>query len=129
WAGPIARRLGAGKGKQFSPRTTARDGTPGGPGRPFPRLGKNARLAMVRSAAAGRGGCAPRRGVRRGPRGRVVVLGELGGDAMKTRRRIALLASSAFVLQGLMAQLPAKADDDLAGFVTWRLPLGGADQD
>jgi hypothetical protein len=48
---------------------------------------------------------------------------------MKVRRKIALLASSAFVLQGLMAQLPAKADDDLAGFVTWRLPLGGADHE
>ncbi len=50
---------------------------------------------------------------------------------MKIRRKIALLASSAFVLQGLMAQLPApaKADDDLAAFAFWRLPLGGPDQD
>jgi hypothetical protein len=48
---------------------------------------------------------------------------------MKLRRKIALLASSAFVLQGLMAQLPAKADDDVAAFVFWRLPLGGPDRD
>jgi hypothetical protein len=49
---------------------------------------------------------------------------------MKCRRKIALLASSAFVLQGLLAALPlpAAADDDLAGFVYWRLPLGGPDQ-
>ena len=46
---------------------------------------------------------------------------------MKSRRKIALLASSAFVLQGLLAALPvaAAADDDLAAFAYWRLPLGG----
>jgi hypothetical protein len=48
---------------------------------------------------------------------------------MKIRRKIALLASTAFVLQGLMAQLPAKAEDDLAAFVFWRVPLGGPEQD
>jgi len=50
---------------------------------------------------------------------------------MRSRRRIALLASSAFVLQGLLAALPmpAVADDDLAAFAYWRLPLGGPDQD
>ena len=49
---------------------------------------------------------------------------------MISRRKIALLASSAFVLQGLLAALPlsAAADDDLAGFVYWKLPLGGPDQ-
>jgi hypothetical protein len=50
---------------------------------------------------------------------------------MKCRRKIALLASSAFVLQSLLAVLPmpaAAADDDLAGFVYWKLPLGGSDQ-
>ena len=50
---------------------------------------------------------------------------------MKSRRKIALLANSAFVLQGLLAALPvpATADDDLAAFAYWRLPLGGPDQD
>jgi hypothetical protein len=50
---------------------------------------------------------------------------------MKCRRKIALLASSAFVLQSLLAVLPmpaAAADDDLAGFVYWKLPLGNSDQ-
>lgn len=49
---------------------------------------------------------------------------------MKSRRKIALLASSAFALQSLLAALPmpAAADGDLAGFVYWKLPLGGSDQ-
>jgi hypothetical protein len=49
---------------------------------------------------------------------------------MRSRRRIALLASSAFVLQSLLAALPIPvvADDDLAAFAYWRLPLGGPDQ-
>jgi hypothetical protein len=50
---------------------------------------------------------------------------------MKSRRKIALLASSAFVLQSLLAALPmpASAEDDVAAFFYWRLPLGGPDQD
>lgn len=51
---------------------------------------------------------------------------------MKMRRRIALLASSAFVMQGLLAALPAPAradDDNMAAFVYWRLPLGGPAQE
>ena len=51
---------------------------------------------------------------------------------MKMRRGIALLASSAFVMQGLLAALPAPAradDDNMAAFVYWRLPLGGASQE
>ena len=50
---------------------------------------------------------------------------------MKSRRKIALLAGSAFVLQGLLAALPvpAAADDDLAAFAYWRLPLGGEDRE
>jgi hypothetical protein len=46
---------------------------------------------------------------------------------MKCRRRIALLASSAFVLQGMVAALPlpAAAHDDLATFFYWKIPLGG----
>ncbi len=50
---------------------------------------------------------------------------------MRSRRKIALLTSSAFVLQSLLAALPmpAAADDDLAAFAYWKLPLGGPDQD
>ena len=50
---------------------------------------------------------------------------------MKSRRKVALLASSAFVLQSLLAALPvpAAAGDDLAAFAYWRMPLGGPDQD
>ena len=50
---------------------------------------------------------------------------------MKCRRKIALLASSAFVLQGLLSALPmpAAAHDDLATFFYWKIPLGGPDQD
>jgi hypothetical protein len=50
---------------------------------------------------------------------------------MKCRRKIALLASSALVLQGLLAALPmpAAAHDDLATFFYWKIPLGGPDQD
>lgn len=50
---------------------------------------------------------------------------------MKSRRKIALLASSAFVLQSLLAAVPkpAAADDDLAAFAYFRMPLGGPDQD
>jgi hypothetical protein len=51
---------------------------------------------------------------------------------MRSRRKIALLASSAFVLQSLLAALPvpaAAAGDDLAAFAYWRMPLGGPDQD
>jgi hypothetical protein len=50
---------------------------------------------------------------------------------MKLGRKSVLLASSAFVLQGLLAALPlpaAAAEDDLAGFVYWKLPLGSPDQ-
>jgi hypothetical protein len=45
---------------------------------------------------------------------------------MKFRRKIALLASSAFVLQGLMGALPppAAADDELAAFTYLKIPLG-----
>ena len=46
---------------------------------------------------------------------------------MKCRRKVALLASSAFVLQGLLAALPgpAAAHDDMATFFYWKVPLGG----
>src|SRR5262249_17039586 len=59
-----------------------------------------------------------------------VGLGELGlsgGTSMKCRRKVALLASSAFVLQGLLAALPgpAAAHDDMATFFYWKVPLGG----
>lgn len=46
---------------------------------------------------------------------------------MKTRRKVALLATTAFVLQGLLAAVPpamAVEDDDLAAFAYWKLPLG-----
>ena len=48
---------------------------------------------------------------------------------MKSRRKIALLASSAFVLQGLLAAMPMPAAaEDVAAFAYWRLSLGGPDQ-
>jgi len=51
---------------------------------------------------------------------------------MTSRRKIALLASSALALQSLLAAMPmpaVAAADDLAGFVYWRLPLGGSSPD
>jgi hypothetical protein len=50
---------------------------------------------------------------------------------MRSRRKIALLASSAFVLQSLVVSLPmpAAADDDLATFVYWKVPLGGPERE
>lgn len=47
---------------------------------------------------------------------------------MKIRRKIALLATSALVLQAFMAALPPQAraidDDNMAAFLYWKLPLG-----
>lgn len=45
---------------------------------------------------------------------------------MKSRRKTALLVGTAFVLQGLLGALPrqAAADEDLAAFAYWKLPLG-----
>jgi hypothetical protein len=50
---------------------------------------------------------------------------------MKCRRKIALLASSAFVFQGLLSALPmpVAAHDDLTTFFYWKIPLGGPDQE
>lgn len=49
------------------------------------------------------------------------------GLEMKIRRKVALLATAAFVWQGLMVAAPkafAGEDDDLAAFAYWKLPLG-----
>lgn len=47
---------------------------------------------------------------------------------MRIRRKLALLASTALVLQSIAGVLPrtaaAAADDDLAAFFYWKLPLG-----
>ena len=47
---------------------------------------------------------------------------------MKIRRKIALLATTAFVLQSLLPLLPAAAadDEDLAAFAYFRIPLGNS---
>jgi hypothetical protein len=46
----------------------------------------------------------------------------------KTRRKAALLSSCALVLQSLVAAMPAPAradaDDDMAAFFYWKVPLG-----
>lgn len=46
---------------------------------------------------------------------------------MRIRRKIALLATTAFVLQGALAamqQAMAAQDDDLAAFAYWKMPFG-----
>src|SRR5262249_50972240 len=50
-----------------------------------------------------------------------------GGGNVTIRRKLALLSSGAYVLQTLVAALPAQAfdtQDNMAAFLYWKLPLG-----